>query len=68
VLTLHTTRDPGIPYAHETAFADAVAASGRSDLLVQRAIPRWGHCAITQGEVQSAFGDLVSWVETGVRP
>ena len=68
VLTMHTTRDPGIPYTHENTFAAAVAAAGRSQLLVQRPIDRWGHCAFTFGEMQTAFGDLVQWVETGIRP
>jgi hypothetical protein len=68
VLTLHTTRDPAIPFAHENLFADAVDASNRSDLLVQRPIDRWGHCAFTPTEVQTAFSDLVQWVTTGQQP
>jgi fermentation-respiration switch protein FrsA (DUF1100 family) len=68
VLTLHTTRDPAIPFEHENIFAAAVAAAGRSALLVQRPIDRWGHCAFTPAEVQTAFGDLVQWVETGIKP
>jgi pimeloyl-ACP methyl ester carboxylesterase len=68
VLTMHTTRDPGIPYEHENIFAAAVAAAGRSALLAQRPIDRWGHCGFTPAEVQTAFGDLVQWVETGIKP
>ena len=68
VLTVHTTRDPGIPFSHEELFAATVGAAGRSDLLVQRPIDRWGHCAITPGEIQAAFADLVEWVTTGQRP
>lgn len=68
VLTVHTTRDPGIPFSHEELFAATVGAEGRSDLLVQRPIDRWGHCAITPGEIQAAFADLVEWVTTGQRP
>lgn len=68
VLTMHTTRDPAIPYEHENIFAAAVAAAGGSDLLVQRSIDRWGHCAFTPAEVQTAFGDLAQWVATGIKP
>jgi pimeloyl-ACP methyl ester carboxylesterase len=68
VLTLHTTRDPGIPFTHEGLFADAVTAAGRSELLVQRPVDRWGHCAFTPAEMQNAFTDLVQWVTTGQRP
>jgi pimeloyl-ACP methyl ester carboxylesterase len=68
VITLHTTRDPAIPYDHETVFAAAVAAAGRSELLVERAVDRWGHCAFTPAEIQTAFSDLAQWVETGIRP
>ena len=68
VVTLHTLRDPAIPFAHEAAFATTVGAAGASDLLVQVPINRWGHCAITLGETAAAFGSLVQWVETGVKP
>jgi pimeloyl-ACP methyl ester carboxylesterase len=68
LMTLHTTRDPAIPFSHEAMFAKTVAAAGRSQQLVQRQIDRWGHCAFTSGEVDSAFADLVRWVKSGKRP
>jgi pimeloyl-ACP methyl ester carboxylesterase len=68
VLTLHTTRDPGIPFSHEGLFADAVAAAGRTNLLLQREVNAWGHCAFTQTQMQAAFTDLVQWVATGQKP
>ena len=68
VLTLHTQRDPAIPFSHEAMFADAVSRANRSDLLVQRPVDAWGHCAFTPGQVQAAFTDLVRWVTTGQRP
>jgi len=67
-MTLHTTRDPAIPFSHEAMFAETVAAAGGSRRLVQRSIDRWGHCAFTSGEVESAFADLVRWVNSGKRP
>ena len=68
VLTLHTTRDPAIPFEHEAIFHDTVASAGNSSLLVQRAINRWGHCAFTPAEVQTAFASLAFWVESGIAP
>jgi len=68
VMTLHTTRDPAIPFSHEATFAKAVAEAGRSAQLVQRPIDRWGHCAFTSSEIDSAFSDLVGWVDSGRRP
>jgi len=65
VLTLHTTRDPGVPFAHEAAFADSVEAAGRSQWLRQILVDRWGHCAFTPDEVQTAFEQLVAWVDSG---
>jgi len=67
VLTLH---DMGIyvPINMEQAYARQVAAQGKSDLLVQRAIRDVDHCSFTTGEVETAFGDLVNWVEDGIKP
>ena len=68
VLTLHTAMDPVVPLFHEPAYAGIVAAAGRSDLLVQRTIPTYGHCAFTLDEQVQAFQDLVTWAENGVIP
>jgi pimeloyl-ACP methyl ester carboxylesterase len=68
VLTLHNTRDPAVPFAHETMFGTAVANAGRSSLLTQVPVDRWGHCAFSSAEVQGAFASLVQWVETGAKP
>jgi pimeloyl-ACP methyl ester carboxylesterase len=68
VLTLHNTRDPAVPFAHEAMFGAAVAGAGRTSLLTQVPVNRWGHCAFSSAEVQSAFVSLVQWVETGIRP
>ncbi len=68
VLTLHTTRDPLVPLFHEPVYAAIVDAAGKSDLLVQRVIDRFGHCEFTLEEQIDAFQDLVNWVENGVKP
>lgn len=64
MLTLHTTRDPVVPLFHETIYAGLAPA----DLLVQRTVTRFGHCAFNQQEVLAAFDDLVRWVAEGTRP
>ena len=68
VLTLHTSMDAVVPLFHEPAYAETVAAAGRSEMLVQRTVDRYGHCAFTGPEQIGAFLDLVAWVETGVAP
>jgi hypothetical protein len=68
VLTLHTTRDPVVPFFHEGAYAAVVEAAGASALLYQRSVERYGHCAFTAHEMAQAFTGLRAWVETGVRP
>ena len=64
MVTLHTTRDPVVPLFHETIYAGLAP----SDLLVQRTVNRFGHCAFNQQEVLTAFDDLVRWVTGGTRP
>ena len=64
MLTLHTLRDPGIPVWHEQMFAEKVGAAGRSGLLRQRFVDRWGHCAITTPEIVGGFIELVAWVNS----
>ena len=68
VLTLHNLGDLFVPFHNEVAYAERVAAQGRSDLLVQRAIRGVGHCDFTPEEFAGAFLDLVTWLEGGVKP
>lgn len=68
VLTIHTIGDLFVPIEMEQIYAREVAANGKADLLVQRAIRDVGHCAFTDAEWQQTFTDLFAWVETGVRP
>lgn len=68
VLTLHNLGDLFVPVLNEVAYAQRVAANGKSDLLVQRAIRGVLHCDFTPQEFSTAFLDLVSWVNTGVKP
>ncbi len=68
VQTLHTTRDPAVPMAHEDAFEDIVESAGSGKWLVRQHVERYGHCTFTPGEMEAAFMDLVDWVENGVVP
>ena len=68
VLTLHNLGDLFVPVLNEIEYASRVAGNGRSDLLVQRAIRGVGHCDFTAAEISSAFIDLATWVEFGVKP
>jgi len=68
VLTLHNLGDLFVPFLNEVEYASRVAAQGKSDLLVQRAIRGVLHCDFTSAEFAGAFLDLVNWVENGVKP
>lgn len=68
VLTMHNLGDLFVPFHNEIAYAADVASQGKSDLLVQRAIRGVGHCGFTTLEYETAFADLVAWVEAGTKP
>jgi hypothetical protein len=68
VLTLHNLGDLFVPFLNEVEYAQRVDGHGKSDLLVQRAIRGVLHCDFTSAEFAGAFLDLMSWVETGVKP
>ena len=68
VLTLHTTLDPDVPFAHEQTLAAIVTKANESKWLAQEHYVRYGHCNFSPAEATSAFGRLVNWAETGVKP
>jgi pimeloyl-ACP methyl ester carboxylesterase len=68
VIALHTIGDLFVPFSMEQIYARRVAAAGKSDLLVSRAIRDVGHCGFTVPEQERAFADLVAWVEQGIKP
>lgn len=68
VLTMHNLGDLFVPFHNEIAYAADVASQGKSDLLVQRAIRGVNHCGFTTLEYETAFADLVTWVEDGLKP
>ncbi|CAM3772674.1 alpha/beta hydrolase family protein [Deinococcus frigens] len=68
VLTLHTLGDFYVPFKHEQLYNRAVAAGGKSGLLVQRAIRAPGHCDFAGAELVEGFNDLVKWEAGGQKP
>lgn len=67
-LTLHTTRDPLVPFRMEERFREKVEAAGSADFLVQQSVDEFGHCTYGEDRLLQAFADLVLWVEQGVKP
>ncbi|HEY0565616.1 MAG TPA: hypothetical protein VGC88_08540 [Terriglobales bacterium] len=68
LLSLHTQRDPLVPFFHESVYAGLVAAHHETKNLVQQNVKHFGHCAFNASEVFNAFAGLVNWVNTGVKP
>ena len=68
VLSIHTTRDPSVPFNHEIALREKVATAGASSMLVTRPINRYGHCTFTTTEMVGGVNDLARWATTGVAP
>lgn len=68
VVSTHTTGDLFVPFKMEEIYAQEAAAAGRAQNLVSRATRAVGHCEFSPEETVESFADMVSWVETGVRP
>ena len=68
VLTLHDALDPVAPVFHETMYHQRVTAANAETQLVQRLVPRYGHCIFETDEMARALEDLVDWAEHGVVP
>ena len=68
VLSIHTKWDTLVPWGHESAYAETVAAAGASDLLVQASTNGLGHCNLSPTEIGASVALLENWAETGVRP
>ena len=63
LVTLHTQLDQQVPFWHEAAYQQKVAAAGTADKLTQIPAPRYGHCAFSPAEILIAFSTLVQKVE-----
>lgn len=68
VVSLHGIGDLFVPFSMEQDYRDDVARTGRTNLLVQRAIRTIDHCEFSPAEVGDAWRDLTGWVDRGRRP
>ncbi|HSM04242.1 MAG TPA: hypothetical protein VK858_06460 [Longimicrobiales bacterium] len=68
MLMLSNVRDPVVPGFNQASYLEAVTGSGAADLLVQRTVPRYGHCVFTPEELGTALSDLLAWAELGIVP
>lgn len=68
VVTLHTTGDGLCTPDHEHAYAEAVRAAGRAELLRQLWIRRDGHCTFTVAETFTALDVLHARLDSGSWP
>ena len=65
MLSIHTVGDGLVIPPNETAYANAVAAAGNSDMLRQLFVHRAGHCAFSPGEIVAALQVLLKRLDTG---
>lgn len=79
VVTLHTTRDPAVPFFHELVLQQKAASRGSSDMLAQFQLEGFGHCELLVPEGigfvpdDPSFADylpkvleyLVTWARSG---
>lgn len=68
VLTMHTIYDVATPVEMESAYFAKVAASGRSENLVQVFTTGASHCAFTGTQLLAAVQAVESWLESGIAP
>jgi hypothetical protein len=68
MITLHKTRDRLVPFRHDSVYQAAVDVAGRSANLLRRSQDSFGHCDLGVPTMMQNFNDLVSWVNTGVKP
>ena len=68
VIAIHETGDFRAPFRLEQDYRRRTEAAGTSHLLVQRALSQAGHCEIDGAVSESAFKDLVDWIESGNLP
>jgi pimeloyl-ACP methyl ester carboxylesterase len=66
LVTLHTIRDPGVPYRHELIYFTRAALLGTDDLLTVLPVNRAGHCEFEVVEVLGALAALLLRAEGDV--
>lgn len=59
LVTLHTRRDPIVPFAHQSSYERAVEQAGSEQMHAGFSVNRFGHCNFTPAEVLAAVALLV---------
>jgi len=65
VLTMHTSGDGLVVVQNESAYAAAVRAAGKQDLLRQVFVHRAGHCAFSYAETIVLIQQMLKRLDTG---
>jgi len=68
MVTIHTTGDPIVPVWHQALYTGKVPGIFPYFPYIPIIVDRYGHCAFTLDEIQSAFGQLVGIVMYGGVP
>ena len=68
MVSLHNLGDLFVPFHNEIVYGNEAAATGTSDLLVQRGILGAIHCDFAASEVIAGLSDLIDWADGGPRP
>lgn len=59
LVTLHTRRDPIVPFAHQSSYERAVEQAVSEQMHAGFSVNRFGHCNFTPAEVLAAVALLV---------
>jgi pimeloyl-ACP methyl ester carboxylesterase len=68
MLAVTNTYDPLIPAWVSNLYLTLTGQAGSQKLFVQQYVPGSGHCTFTPGQIEAAFGELVSWKRSGIQP
>lgn len=69
VITLHNSRDPVVPFRHESWYFQLADELGTDPFLLQRTLSApYGHAKFQPAEVTANLADLAQWVDTGIKP
>lgn len=63
LLTMHTTRDPIVPYEHVDMYQEKIMANNRQAFYQHIEIDRYGHCNFTASELLGGFANLRGMVD-----
>ena len=68
MVALENAFDPVAAGFHRDRYEQLLGETGAADLFARITLPSYDHCPDTAGPTISAFQELVTWVETGIRP